>query len=85
MNSNTLDRLRSSVRGPVLASGDDGYDAARRIYNAAIDRRPAVIVRCAGAADVMRAIAFAHEENLPASIRGGGTTWPARPWSTAES
>jgi FAD/FMN-containing dehydrogenase len=72
MDSAELDRLRSSVRGSVLTSGDDGYEAARRVYNGAIDRRPAVIVRCAGVADVVRAIAFAHEESLLASIRGGG-------------
>jgi FAD/FMN-containing dehydrogenase len=66
-----LTELRTQVRG-VLAPGDDGYEAARRIWNGMIDRRPAVIARCAGVADVMAAVRFAREEGLPIAVRGGG-------------
>src|SRR5205809_833178 len=59
------------VRGPVLQSGDPGYDEARAIWNGLIDRRPALIVQCSGAADVVDAVNFAREQNLVLSIRGG--------------
>jgi FAD/FMN-containing dehydrogenase len=62
----------AGVRGPVLQPGDDGYDDARAIWNGLIDRRPALIVRCTGAADVVDAVNFAREHGLSLSIRGGG-------------
>jgi FAD/FMN-containing dehydrogenase len=65
-------RLRSAVRGTVLVKSEAGYDEARKIYNAMVDRRPAVIVRCAGYADVLRAVQFAREQNLLVAVRGGG-------------
>jgi FAD/FMN-containing dehydrogenase len=64
--------LRDRLRGPLLLPGDDGYDAARTVWNARIDRRPALIARCAGAADVIAAVTFAREHGLPLSIKGGG-------------
>ena len=67
-----VDGLRSRSRGRVLTSADDGYDAARRIWNAMIDKRPALIVRCAGAADVLEAVRFAAAHELLLSVRGGG-------------
>jgi len=67
-----LERLRSDVRGAVLCSGQPGYDAARAIPNAMIDRRPLAIVRCTGAADVAASIRFAREHNLIVAVRGGG-------------
>jgi FAD/FMN-containing dehydrogenase len=60
------------VRGPVLQSGDPGYDDARALWNGLIDRRPALIVECSGAADVVDAVNFAREQNLLVSIKGGG-------------
>ena len=54
--ANALDDLKASARGQVLGPEDAGYDDARKIWNAMIDRRPAVIFRCAGAADVRRAV-----------------------------
>ena len=64
--------LRGTIKGSVLVSDDPGYDEARQIWNAMIDRRPAVIVQCARADDVAPAIEFARKNRLPLSIRGGG-------------
>jgi FAD/FMN-containing dehydrogenase len=64
--------LITAMRGPVTLPADDGYDAARAVYNAMIDRRPAAIARCADAADVMTAVRFATEHGLTVSVRGGG-------------
>ena len=67
-----IERLRAELRGPLLLPGDDGYDAARTIYNAMIDRRPALIVVCAGVADVMAAVKLAGAWGLLLSVKGGG-------------
>jgi FAD/FMN-containing dehydrogenase len=67
-----LQRLRSAVHGSVLTSLDTDYDTTRRIFNAMIDRRPAVIVRAAGVGDVVAAVRFAREHALAISVRGGG-------------
>ena len=64
--------LTERVRGPVLAPADPGYDEARSIWNALIDRRPALIVQCSGAADVVDAVNFAREQGLVLSIKAGG-------------
>jgi FAD/FMN-containing dehydrogenase len=68
--------LRSVFGGELLRSADDGYDAARRVWNGNIDRRPALIARCRGVADVQRALAFAVERNVVVSVRGGGHSAP---------
>jgi FAD/FMN-containing dehydrogenase len=60
------------VRGPVLRPGDQGYDDVRAIWNGLIDRRPALIVQCTGAADVVDAVNFARDQNLLLSIKAGG-------------
>ena len=64
--------LRAALRGAVLAPGGSGYDAARQIFNAMIDRRPAMIVRRATAADVIAGVGFAQAHGLVVSVRGGG-------------
>jgi FAD/FMN-containing dehydrogenase len=64
--------LRERHRGPVIAPGDDRYDGARATFNGMVDRLPEVVVRPLDAADVVTAVRFAREGDLPVSIRGGG-------------
>ena len=64
--------LRAALRGELLMAGDAGYDDARRLWNAAFNRKPALIARCAGAADVIHAVGFASAHGLLTSVRGGG-------------
>ncbi len=64
--------LRGGLRGTVLLPDEPGYDAARSIWNAMIDRRPGLIVQALGAADVVRAVNFARDQRLSLSVRGGG-------------
>jgi FAD/FMN-containing dehydrogenase len=68
----TIDQLREQVRGDVIAPGDEGYEEARKVYNAMIDRRPAVVVRPVNAGDVIAAVNFARENGIDLAIRGGG-------------
>lgn len=67
-----LTALREDLVGDVFAPGDQGYDDARVVFNAMIDRRPAVIAQCVGEADVVRAVRFGRELDLPIAVRGGG-------------
>jgi FAD/FMN-containing dehydrogenase len=67
-----LAELQGRFRGALLRPGEEGYDEARRVWNGAIDRRPALIARPAGADDVVRAVRFARERDLLVSVRGGG-------------
>ena len=71
-----IEELKSSLRGPVLQSGDKGYDEARKIWNGMIDKRPALIARCAGAADVVNSVNFARTKSLLIAVRGGGHSFP---------
>lgn len=68
----TVQSLREALRGRLLRPEDAGYDDARQVWNAMIDRRPALIARCAGAADVIAGVNFARERGLTLSVRGGG-------------
>ncbi|MFS4095026.1 FAD-binding oxidoreductase [Streptomyces sp. AF1A] len=67
-----LAALREDLVGEVLAPEDAGYDEARTVFNAMIDRRPAVVAQCADAVDVVRAVRFARDLDLPVAVRGGG-------------
>jgi len=67
-----VDQLAQGFSGRILRDGDDGYDAARSIFNAMIDRRPAVIAQPANAADVSAAVKFAAQHELLVSVKGGG-------------
>jgi hypothetical protein len=67
-----LQKFRQSLRGQSLSPGEPGYDTTRAIPNAMIDRRPAVIARCTGAADVIACVRFAHDHDLLVAVRGGG-------------
>ena len=67
-----LERFRSAFRGELLAPGDQGYDAARKIFNAMIDRHPGLIARCTSPNDVIQAVNFAREQGSLVSVRGTG-------------
>ncbi len=67
-----LDAFRADFRGVVLDAGGTGYDESRAIWNAMIDRRPGLILRCTGTQDVVRAVEFARRHSLLVSVRGGG-------------
>ena len=64
--------FRSGLRGELLLPGDSSYEEARRVHNGLIDRRPALILRCTGAADVMDAVNFARTNGILVAVRGGG-------------
>ena len=72
MRQSALDSLRASFRGELVLPSDDAYETARRVWNAFIDKRPALIARCTGVADVIRAIEFAQKHRLPVAVRGRG-------------
>src|SRR5919201_4857236 len=67
-----IQELRTSFRGALLRPGDDHYETVREVWNGMIDRKPALIARCTGAADVISAVNFARSHNLLVSIRSGG-------------
>ena len=70
-STRAIQGLRSDLRGQVIASSDAEYEEARRVWNAMIDKRPAVVVRPRGAAEVITAVKFAREHQLPLALRGG--------------
>lgn len=71
-NQTPEDLLRANLRGTLLRPGDAGYDDARKVYNAMIDRRPRLIARCADVADVITAVGYARDHGLLLAVRGGG-------------
>jgi FAD/FMN-containing dehydrogenase len=76
IDQRSMDEFRSTLRGELVGPDDDGYDARRRVWNASIDRYPAVIARCAGVADVISAVRFARTNQLLVAVRGGGHSYP---------
>jgi FAD/FMN-containing dehydrogenase len=68
--------LAARLRGELIRPSDAGYDDARKVYNGMIDKRPALIARCAGVADVVAAVNFAREQRLTLAVRGGGHNGP---------
>ena len=71
-----LEEFKSSLQGYLLRPGDTAYDEARKLWNGMFDRRPAVIVRCAAAADVYGAVKVARRDGLRVAVRGGGHSFP---------
>jgi FAD/FMN-containing dehydrogenase len=76
MNEEAVTRFGQSLRGTLIARNHPGYDDIRKLYNAMIDKRPLLIARCADVADVIAAVNFGREQNLPIAIRGGGHSGP---------
>jgi FAD/FMN-containing dehydrogenase len=72
MNAEGFEEFVAGFRGELLRPDDDGYDSARRVWNGMIDKRPAVIARCTGVADVVSAVNFARTNGLLVAVRGGG-------------
>src|SRR6202011_403244 len=76
LEESTVQNFADSLRGPLLQPGEGGYDETRKVWNGMIDRRPALIARCAGLADVVAAVRFARTHELLVSVRGGGHNAP---------
>jgi len=72
LDAEALRKLESSIRGELIHPRHPSYDSARTVYNAMVDKRPAVIVRCRDSSDVVRALDFARTQNLLVAVRGGG-------------
>lgn len=72
IDGSMITRFKSSLRGELILPGDESYDRERKVFNALIDRHPAMIAKCADVADVITAVNFARENNILLSIRGGG-------------
>src|SRR5690606_18832921 len=66
--------LRKQLRGPLLLPGEPAYDEARSVWNAMIPRRPPRVARCLDVGDVVTAVNFARDHNIPLSVKGGGHT-----------
>ena len=72
VNEEWIEQFRRSLRGDLLQPGDPDYDQARTVWNAMIDRRPALIARCIGPSDVVKAVNFVRQNDLLLAVRGGG-------------
>ena len=68
----TIQELRTSFHGELLEPSDEGYESARKIWNASVDKRPALIARCSGVSDVVAAVNYGRANGLLTAIRGGG-------------
>lgn len=76
MNARALTAFRDTFSGEVIVPGDPGYDDARKVWNGMVDRRPALVVRPIGTAEVVTALRVGREQGLPIAIRGGGHSIP---------
>ncbi len=76
MQNGNSAKLKQSLRGPLIESGDPSYDDARALYNGMIDKHPRLIARCADTADVIAAVNWGRDEGLPIAVRGGGHNGP---------
>lgn len=72
MKATTLDQFKAGLRGGLIQPNDEGYDAARKVYNGMIDRRPQLIARCSDVTDIISAVNYARENHLRVAVRGGG-------------
>ncbi len=72
VDHSAVEKFKASLRGALLWPGEAGYDEARKVWNGMIDKRPALIARCAGVADVIHCVNFARANNLLVAVRGGG-------------
>src|ERR1051326_1340289 len=72
LRQHTVDELRARLRGPVVSTGDAESEEVRKIWNAAIEKRPAVFARCTGNDDVIAALQFARERDVEIAVRSGG-------------
>ncbi len=78
LERSAIKELGESMMGPVLLSGDPGYDGVRKVWNGMHDRRPALIARCLNSQDVSNAVTFARQRELLLAVRGGGHSWPGK-------
>ena len=78
-----VDTLREAIRGTVTGPADEGYDVARAVRNAMVDKRPTVVVQPVNAADVMTAVRFAADHDLTVAVRGGAHSVPGSAPATA--
>jgi FAD/FMN-containing dehydrogenase len=72
LNEATVQEFKAALRGELIRPGNESYDEARKVWNGMFDRRPGLIARCAGTADVMSAVNFARDNRLQVAVRGGG-------------
>ena len=72
LKQDTVDGLKTRLRGPLLVPGDAGYEESRTVWNAMIDRKPAAVARCLGIGDVIACVQFARANELLLCIKGGG-------------
>src|SRR5438270_7117337 len=76
LDETALAELQGGFRGEITGRNDPTYDEHRKVWNGSIDRRPAVVARCAGADDVVAALRLAREDGLAIAVRSGGHSFP---------
>ena len=82
--SQDVSELARTFAGQLLQPSDSGYEEARRVHNGLVDKRPALIARCRGSADIADAVKLAQTLNVEVAVRGGGHMWRAAQLSTAD-